>query len=101
MVLDLWTDRLVVAQNRDRPQKALRILFLEESDDFASDIAREVRHGKPWTITHIKDPAEALQIAQISPIDVALLSATMQDTDPIDVAEQLTALHPKLTTFIL
>jgi len=79
----------------------LRILYLEESEQLVADLVNELREHKFWEVAHARDLQEARTLARKQPVDVALLSATMPDTDPVQVAEELTQLHPKLTTFIL
>ncbi len=79
----------------------VRIIYLEESPELVADLRDGLRAQTSWRVTHARDAAEALALAGEEEVDVALLSATMPDTDPIEVAEQLTAVHPKLTTFIL
>lgn len=54
-----------------------------------------------WQVAHAKTPAEARAIASKQPIDVALLSATAPETDPVALAEELTQFHKKVTIFIL
>jgi HD-like signal output (HDOD) protein len=78
----------------------LRVLYLEESREMVANFLREVGDRK-WEVSHAATATEALEIARKQPVDVALLSASTSNTDIIDLAGDLTQIHPKLTTFIL
>jgi HD-like signal output (HDOD) protein len=101
VVPDLWKDRPPGEPTRKAPASALRILYLEESPELVAELVNELRQHKFWEVAHAENLEEARNLARKQPVDVALLSATMPDTDPVQVAEELTQLHPKLTTFIL
>jgi putative nucleotidyltransferase with HDIG domain len=79
----------------------VRILYLEENSEFVTQLVHALRERKGWEVTHADNTGEARALARKQPVDVALLSATMPDIDPVALAEELTQLHPKLTTFIL
>jgi HD-like signal output (HDOD) protein/CheY-like chemotaxis protein len=102
--VDLWKDRPPPEDSTPTPRRstaALRILYLEEQPDLVAELIGELRQHKFWEVAHAENAQEARIIARKQPLDVALLSATMPETDPIEIAEELTQLYPKLTTFIL
>jgi HD-like signal output (HDOD) protein len=78
----------------------LRVLYLDESREVVADFMREVGE-RDWEVTHATDAKAALEIARKQPMDVALLSASVPDTNVVDLAGDLTQIHPKLTSFIL
>ena len=80
---------------------ALRLLYLEEDPTLVAQIIHALGNKSEWDVAHAKSPAEARAIAAKQPIDVALLSATMPDTDPVAIAEELTKTHKKVTIFVL
>jgi HD-like signal output (HDOD) protein len=84
-----------------RQATALSILYLEEDPRQVAELIRELGQKSEWQVAHAKTPQEAKAIAAKQPIDVALLSATMGDMDPVAVAEELTQIHKKITIFVL
>jgi HD-like signal output (HDOD) protein/CheY-like chemotaxis protein len=80
---------------------ALRLLYLEEDPTLVAQLIHALGKKSDWDVAHAKSPAEARAIAAKQPIDVALLSATMPDTDPVAIAEELTKTHKKVTIFVL
>lgn len=83
------------------PPAVVRILYLEENTDHVTRLVHALRERKGWEVTHAENAGEARAIARKQPVDVALISATMPDIEPVAIAEELTQLHPKLSTFIL
>ena len=79
----------------------LRVLYLEEDPRLVAELIGFLGDKSEWDVAHAKTPADARAIAAKQPIDVALLSATMGDIDPIAVAEELTKIHKKISIFIL
>lgn len=84
-----------------RPETALRLLYLEEDPTLVAQLIHYLGHKTEWEVAHAKNAQEARAIAGKQPIDVALLSATMPDTDPVAIAEELTTVHKKITIFVL
>ena len=80
---------------------ALRLLYLEEDPTLVAQLIHALGNKSEWEVAHARNPAEARAIAAKQPIDVALLSATMPDTDPVAVAEDLTKVHKKVSIFVL
>jgi HD-like signal output (HDOD) protein len=80
---------------------ALRILYLEEDTHAVAELIHYLGDKSDWEVALAKTPQDARAIAKKQPIDVALISATAPDTDPVAVAEELTQLHRKLSIFIL
>jgi HD-like signal output (HDOD) protein len=78
----------------------LRILYVESAREPVANLIQEVG-PRGWEISHAPTATIALEIARKQPVDVALLSASVTDTDLVDLAGDLTQIHPKLTTFIL
>jgi HD-like signal output (HDOD) protein len=80
---------------------ALRILYLEEDPRLVAELIGFLGGKTEWEVAHAKTPADARAIASKQPIDVALISATMPDIDPVAAAEELTKIHKKISIFIL
>jgi HD-like signal output (HDOD) protein/CheY-like chemotaxis protein len=80
---------------------ALRVLYLEEDPRLVAELINYLGGKSDWDVAHAKTPADARAIASKQPIDVALISATMADIDPVAVAEELTKVHKKISIFIL
>lgn len=101
MPTDLRSNRPEGDSARRRSNAELRILYLEEKQELVVELIRALHERNSWEVTHAKSGDEARALARKQPVDVALLSASMPETDPVALAEELTQLHPKLTTFIL
>jgi HD-like signal output (HDOD) protein len=80
---------------------ALRLLYLENDAKVVAELIQALGSRSEWEVAHAENVQEARQIARKQPIDVALLSATIPETDPIAIAEELTQQHRKVTIFIL
>lgn len=80
---------------------ALRVLYLEEDPRLVAELINFLGDKSEWDVAHAKTPADARAIAAKQPIDVALISATMPDADPVATAEELTRVHKKISIFIL
>jgi HD-like signal output (HDOD) protein len=91
----------VRSQDPQRRTTALRILYLEEDPTLVAQLIHYLGNKTEWEVAHAKNPQEARAISAKQPIDVALISATMIDTDPVAVAEDLTKVHKKITIFVL
>jgi HD-like signal output (HDOD) protein/CheY-like chemotaxis protein len=92
------------SQETQRRHTTLSILYLEEDPRQVTELiqALDQAEGKSdWDVAHAKTPDDARAIAKKQPIDVALLSATMSEMDPVAIAEELTQIHRKITIFIL
>jgi HD-like signal output (HDOD) protein len=79
----------------------IRILYIEEDAGFVASLMQGLRSRPNWEVTHADSCDKARALAKKQPVDVALISSTMPECDPVAMAEELTQLFPKLTTFIL
>jgi HD-like signal output (HDOD) protein len=91
----------VGSQEPQRPTTVLRVLYLEEDPTAVAELIHYLGEKTQWDVAHAKNPQEARNIARKQPIDVALLSATMPDSDPVTLAEELTQVHKKISIFLL
>ena len=78
----------------------LRVLSLEPDREVVANFLNEVS-PRGWELSHAADAKTALEVARKQPVDVALLNASTPETNVIDLAGDLTQIHPKLVTFIL
>lgn len=80
---------------------ALRLLYIEESDEPVSELLHALGPEFRWNVTHAPAEKTAREISAKQPVDVALISATMPDLDIPMLATELTNLHPKIVIFVL
>jgi len=77
------------------------LLLVVDDDPLIADMLRRALSRRGFRIDAVGSPAEALERAETTPYDAALLDLVMPGTDGADLAQQLRALLPGLPIAVL
>jgi DNA-binding NtrC family response regulator len=78
-----------------------RRLLVVDEDDLLRWSLREKFHAAGWEVVDARSGFAALDAAEGSPLDVALVAVTLPDLDGAALASQLAATHPRCRVVLM
>jgi DNA-binding NtrC family response regulator len=80
--------------------EGIKLLLVDDEDDFRSTLARRLRKRK-LDVLDVNDGSKALEVIRTEPIDVAVIDVKMPGMDGLEVLRQIKIINPAIEVIML